>query len=440
VNRRQFLAMPVAAAAAQASTPPNIVIVVADDLGYGDLSCYGATDIRTPNIDGLAAAGMRFTHFYANSPVCSPTRAALLTGRNPDLVGVPGVIRTNAENSWGYLAPSAVLLPQVLRARGYRSAMIGKWHLGLRSPNTPAERGFDFFHGFLGDMMDDYYTHSRHGINYMRRNREEIDPKGHATGLFTQWAVDYLNTRPAGPFLLYVAYNAPHSPIQPTPESLARVMNRERGITERRARIAALIEHMDEGVGRIIRALKENQQYENTLIVFTSDNGGQLDAGGTAGPLRGGKQDMYEGGIRVPSIFVWHNRIKGDASSGLTAQSSDLLPTLCEASGAAPGPVDGVSVMPSLLGKPQDLSARTLYWVRREGGPRYRGQDYYAVRRGPWKLLHNTPFDPLELFNLDEDPREQRNLIKEQPKIAQELTLALSKHIQRAGRVPWQQQ
>ena len=132
-------------------------MILADDLGYGDLSCYGAPDIRTPNIDALARDGMRFTRFYANSPVCSPTRAALLTGCNPDIVGVPGVIRTHADNSWGYLNPSAVLLPQLLKTRGYHSCLVGKWHLGLESPNTPTERGFDSFHGFLGDMMDDYF-------------------------------------------------------------------------------------------------------------------------------------------------------------------------------------------------------------------------------------------------------------------------------------------
>ena len=147
---------------------------------------------------------------------------------------------------------------------------------------------------------------------------------------------------------------------------------------------------------------------------------------------------MYEGGIRVPSIVVWPNRVKAGTTSGLVAQSSDLLPTLCEAASVPTGPVDGVSILPSLLGKEQDLSGRTLYWVRREGGARYHGQEYYAVRRGPWKLLHNSPFEPLELYNLDEDPAEQRNVLKEQPKIAQQLTLALSKHIQRAGRVTWQ--
>jgi arylsulfatase A-like enzyme len=441
MTRRHYLSLvPFALAAQTGSKVPNLVVILADDLGYGDLSCYGAPDLQTPNIDALARAGMRWTRFYSNSPVCSPPRAALLTGRSPDLAGVPGVIRTHPANSWGYLNPSAVLLPQLLKPRGYHTGMVGKWHLGLESPNTPTERGFDNFDGFLGDMMDDYNNHRRHGINYMRHNRKEIDPQGHATELFAGWAVDYLKSRrgQSTPFFLYLAFNAPHVPVQPPPEWLAKVTARNAQLSPARARMAALIEHMDDAVGRVVSVLKENGQYDNTLLVFTSDNGGELRAGGTVGPLRGNKQDMYEGGIRVPAIFVWPGQVKPGTSCAEVAQTSDLLPTLCEAAGALAGKVDGTSLMPALHGRQQDLSSRTLFWVRREGGGPYLGQDYYAVRRGPWKLLHNTPFQPYELYNLDEDPREEHNVIKERPEIARELTAALSLHIQGAGRVPWQ--
>ena len=174
---------------------PNIVVILADDLGYGDLSSYGAKDLRSPNIDAIGKAGIRLSRAYANSPVCSPTRASLLTGRYPELVGVPGVIRTRAWDSWGWLSQDAVQLPQVLKKAGYDTAMVGKWHLGLEEPNTPNGRGFDLFHGFRGDMMDDYYNHRRYGINYMYRNGTEIDPPGHATDLFTDWACDYLRGR-----------------------------------------------------------------------------------------------------------------------------------------------------------------------------------------------------------------------------------------------------
>ncbi|MCH7870492.1 MAG: sulfatase-like hydrolase/transferase, partial [Planctomycetes bacterium] len=236
---------------------PNIIVILVDDLGYGDLSSYGATDLRSPNIDALAAAGMRFDNFYANCPVCSPTRAALLTGRYPDLVGVPGVIRTHASNNWGYLSQDAVLLPQLLKPAGYHTAVIGKWHLGLRPENHPLRRGFDHFHGFLGDMMDDYYHHKRHGNHYMQRDLEDVYPEGHATDIFTQWAVDYVTARAKSeqPFFLYLAYNAPHTPIQPPKDWLARVKQRESGIAEKRAKLVALIEHLDDGIGKVIAAV-----------------------------------------------------------------------------------------------------------------------------------------------------------------------------------------
>ena len=296
------------AAASAAGGRPNILVILADDLGYGDLSSYGATDLKTPNIDGLVAAGMRFDSFYANCPVCSPTRAALMTGRYPDLVGVPGVIRTHVTNNWGYLLPQAVLLPQMLKRGGYHTALVGKWHLGLTSPNTPNERGFDHFHGFLGDMMDDYYTHRRHGFNYMRLNDKEIDPEGHATDLFTQWASDYLRERSQTkdqPFFLYLAYNAPHAPVQPPQEWLDRVKQREPGISDQRAKLAALVEHLDAGIGKVLAVLKETGLSDNTLVIFTSDNGGQLNLGSMNGPWRAGKGDMYEGGLRVPMCAVW---------------------------------------------------------------------------------------------------------------------------------------
>ena len=227
---------------------PNIVMILVDDLGYGDVSYMGATDLESPHIDSIAADGIRFSDFYANCPVCSPTRAALLTGRYQDLVGVPGVIRTRLEDSWGYLSESAVLLPQPLKKAGYHTAIVGKWHLGLEAPNTPMDRGFDHFHGFLGDMMDDYYNHRRHGFNYMYDDRTEIDPEGHATDLFTEWACDYIRGRKAKqPYFLYLAYNAPHTPIQPPEEWIAKVKAREKGITDRRAKLVALIEHMDDG-------------------------------------------------------------------------------------------------------------------------------------------------------------------------------------------------
>ena len=187
-----------AATALLPAAAPNFIIILADDLGYGDLSAYRPQgDARTPNLDRLAAEGVRFTGMRANCTVCSPSRAALLTGRHPDRVGVPGAIRTQPANSWGHLAPSVHTLADLLRPAGYHTAIVGKWHLGLEAPNIPNDRGFDFFHGFLGDMMDSYTTHLRHGQNYLRRNAEVITPQGHATDLFTDWACTYLRERAA---------------------------------------------------------------------------------------------------------------------------------------------------------------------------------------------------------------------------------------------------
>jgi len=419
---------------------PNVVLILVDDLGYGDLSCYGARDLKTPHIDRLMAQGMRFDRFYANCPVCSPTRASLLTGRYPDMVGVPGVIRTHRENNWGHLAPEAALLPTLLRDVGYHSALVGKWHLGLESPNTPTERGFDHFHGFLGDMMDDYYTHRRHGINYMRLDDEEVDPEGHATDLFTQWAADYIRERARSdqPFFLYLAYNAPHTPIQPPPAWLERVREREKGIDAKRAALGALIEHLDDGIGKVMTALKECGADKNTLVIFTSDNGGQLNVGANNGPLRGSKQDMYEGGIRVPMCAVWPGCIAADARSDRIALTMDLFATVCEVCGASvQHTIDGRSILPTLLGKDQPPEDRFLFWVRREGGRRYGGRAYYAVRHGDWKLVQNSPFEPLRLFNLQDDP-EERNPLTERDEKYRELFAALQNHINKAGVVPWQ--
>ena len=436
-----------------AAERPNVVIILADDLGRGDYSAFGTKDIRTPGIDRLCREGLTFDNFYANSCVCSPTRAALLTGCYPDRVGVPGVIRHTPENSWGWLSPRAVLLPQALKSAGYHSAIVGKWHLGLSSPNTPTERGFDFFHGFLGDMMDDYLTHRRGGQNFMRRNQEVIDPPGHATDLFTTWACEYLTERAAAnkrvvngeaatplPFLLYLAYNAPHDPIQPQPEWLAKVKRREPEMPDKRAGLVALIEHMDAGIDRVLVTLDRLKLADNTLVFFTSDNGGILNYGATNGPWRSEKQHMYEGGLRVPAVARWPDRIAAESHTERVAVTMDLFATIVDAAGVPmPKGIDGVSFLPTLLGQPQTVPARDLYFVRREGGPAYGGKTIESLIRGDWKLVQDSPFQPLELYNLKSDPRETKNLAAQEKKTFLELSAALREHIQQGGQVPWQE-
>lgn len=421
---------------------PNILMIMVDDLGYGDLGSFGAEDLQTPNIDAMGKAGLKMTNFYANCPVCSPTRASLLSGRYPELVGVPGVVRTHPENNWGNLADDAILLPRVLKQSGYHTAIVGKWHLGLKKPDRPHDRGFDLFHGFLGDMMDDYYHHRRHGNNYMRKNDEVLEPQGHATDLFSQWACDYLEERakqPKQPFFLYLAYNAPHTPIQPPKEWVEKVKKREADITDKRAKLVALIEHMDAGIGQVFTTLGETGLAENTLIIFTSDNGGQVSVGANNGPLRDGKQSMYEGGLKVPFFAVWPGKIAPNAHSENIAVTMDLYPTICEAGGASfDHAIEGRSILPTLQGEQQSTDKRDLFFHRREGGNRYGGLTINAIRRGDWKLLQNSPFAPLELYNLKVDPREENDLAKKNSRMFNELSRALRLQIQRGGAIPWQ--
>jgi len=421
---------------------PNILFILTDDQGYHDVSYYGTKDIQTPNIDLIASSGMRFDNFYANSTVCSPTRAAILTGRYQDRVGVPGVIRTYPEDNWGYLDPNATLLPQELGREGYNTAIIGKWHLGLESPNTPTERGFDYFHGWLGDMMDDYWKHRRHDINYMRLNEKTIDPEGHATDLFTDWSVDYIKDQAKNekPFFLYLAYNAPHFPVQPPQNWLDKVLKREKGIDSTRAKLVAFIEHMDDGIGKVIKALKDSKQFENTIIVFTSDNGGHLPSKANNGPLRDGKQSMYEGGLKVPTCISWPGQIEAGSVSNNSWMTMDIYPTLLEIAGTTPkDTIEGRSFLSEFSGSKSTFDVeRTYYFIRREGNTRYGGQPIYAIRKGDWKLLQNSPYEAYELYNLKNDTQEKRNLIKQEVEKYKELNTILMEHIQVGGQTPWQ--
>ncbi len=417
---------------------PNILFILADDLGYGDLSCQGGKDIHTPNIDLLFSQGVRFANFYANCTVCSPTRASLMTGRFPDMVGVPGLVRDNKKDNWAYLLPGTITLPDMLKKAGYHTALIGKWNLGLETPNLPNERGFDFFHGFLSDMMDDYWSHLREGINYMRLNTTEINPQGHATDVFTGWAIDYIleKSKEKAPFFLYLAYNAPHFPIQPPKEWLEKVKKREENIEEKRAKDVALVEHLDDGVGKVMEALKKSGQYNNTIIIFSSDNGGHLPSGSSNGDLRGGKQDMYEGGIKVPTCMVWDGILKAGVYSQLSL-TMDFYPTLCSIAGLkVTHTIDGIDLYPGLLDKNKKEEPRLVYFMRREGGI-YGGLCYYAIRRGAFKLMQNTPYEQLQLFNIEADPLE-KNPLDANSKEAMELKFILSQHIRKAGAIPWE--
>lgn len=422
-------------------TSPNILLILADDHGYGDMSVHNGPSIQTPNLDRIAAGGTRLTQFYANSSVCSPSRASLMTGRFPDRVGVPGVIRTHAENNWGYFHQDAITLPSMLKRKDYHTALIGKWHLGLEAENHPCRRGFDHFHGFLGDMMDDYYTHLRHDNNYMRRGLDTIHPRGHATELFTEWSVEFLRsqTQSLQPFFLYLAYNAPHTPIQPPDAWVARVQEREPDISPQRARYIALVEHMDAGIGRVLDTLEETGQLSNTLVIYTSDNGGDMKVGAHNGKLRGQKGDMYEGGIRVPACAMWPGHIPEGHVTEQVAMLMDVFPTVCEVADVPlTHEIEGRSIWQTLRGELQDFSERVLYWLRREGNQRFLGQCQHAIRRGDIKLLHNSPFEPLELYNLSTDALETTNGAQAETQLFREMSGLFQAETQKAGSVPWQ--
>lgn len=427
--------------ASDAPARPNFVIILTDDHGYSDVSTYGAKDVHTPNIDRIASEGMLFTTMRANGTVCSPTRAALLTGRYADRVGVPGVIRNNPRDSWGYLDPQVQTLANLLGDAGYHTAIIGKWHLGLEAPNIPNERGFDYFQGFLGDMMDSYTTHQREGLNLMRHNGDLIEPVGHATDLFSDWAADYLRGRaevPDQPFFLYLAYNAPHFPIEPPAEWLAKVRKRDPGMKKDRAANVAFVEHLDAGIGRVLAALDESSLARDTVIVFTADNGGALPYAQCNDPWRGGKQQHYDGGLRVPFMVRWPAGIQAGSRSDYAGLIFDVFPTFVElAKERPPADLDARSLLPVLKGQ-VITGSRDLYFVRREGGSKYGGNSYEALIRGEWKLLRNDPFSPYELYHIGNDPQETKNLAAIDRKKFEELATAIRIHVQRGGATPWQ--
>ena len=416
---------------------PNIVFILADDLGYGDLSSYGALDLKTPNIDKLSEEGIKFNNAYANSTVCSPSRAAILTGNYPDMVGVPGVVRDMEFNTWGNLADDIQTLPELLKKQGYNTALIGKWHLGYQSPDLPNDRGFDYFKGFIGDMMDDYYTHLRGGVNYMRENTTVINPKGHATDIFSDWAIDYINTQSKtdDPFFLFLTYNAPHDPIHPPTEYLEKSIKEHPNKSKKRQKLIALIEHLDDSVAKVLEAIEENKLSENTIIIFTSDNGGALNYGASNSPYRGGKGNMYEGGIRVPCIVKWGKKYSGEKSN-YPLILMDFFPSLLSAAGD-----DSKLNLPSKVIKPLfgnvdvNIFSREMIWMRREGH-KFGGRDYYSISDGEYKLLQNSPFEKYSLFNIKTDSLETEAIKNDS--IKKVLKFKLTKHIQNAGKIPWQ--
>ena len=412
---------------------PNVLVIMVDDLGYGDLSSYGAKEMRTPHIDKLMSEGMRFNEFYSNCCVCSPTRAALLSGRYPEFVGIPGVVRKLDHSNWGFLTADSIMLPELFQKAGYHTTLIGKWHLGRRKENCPNQRGFDEFIGFLEGMID-YWTHEHLGENVMRKNQQIIDPEGHATDLITQWSIEAIQQRADSnaPFFHLLAYNAPHEPIQPPPEWLNKVQAREEGISEKRALIVALIEHLDDSIGKVLQSLDATGLRENTIVVFTSDNGGKIAAGSSNGLLRSGKTHVYEGGIKVPTCVRWPGRIQGGSTTDFRALTMDMVPTLADICGVPiDHEIDGRSFKQLLLKGSQKQFEHPVFHMWRQG------ETKEAMCHGDWKLVRDKTGTPFELYNLANDPSEQHDLAAQEPERMNKMIQVLEAHMAAAHSVPW---
>lgn len=408
---------------------PNVVIIYTDDLGWGDLGCYGSTDVETPHLDALAERGVRFTQWYSNSPVCSPSRASLLTGLHPAHAGVESILGA-ARTVTGL--PDQPTLASRLGELGWTTAIFGKWHLGVEPGSAPQRRGFGRHLGFRAGCVD-YYSHimywgNRYPLHDLWDGDTEIWRNGeYLTDVITDEAVGFLE-EVRDPFFCYVSYNAPHYPMHAPAEAMARFAH----LPWERQVMAAMISRVDDGVGRIVKALRRTGRLDDTIIVFSSDNGPSAEErnwlggeeiaypGGSTGGLRGHKGSLFEGGIRVPGIWSWPGGLPQGVVCDEPAIMMDVLPTVLAAAGRPVDDVDGVDLGPLL--RDGRAAERTLCWA-------YESQR--AVRRGRWKLVIDpserlgTPSVPGRLlFDLEADPAEVHDRSGDRPDVLAELSTA----------------
>jgi len=401
------------AGAAAPSPKPNIVFILADDLGYADISCFGRRDYQTPNIDSLALDGLKLTDAYANSSVCSPTRFALLSGRYQ--YRFPGGLSEPIQDDKHGFPPDQPTIASLLRARGYATVLVGKWHLGLLPTFGPLKSGYERFYGLYTSHAD-YYNHEDTapptGTPDLYEGEVPVSQTGYLTDLLGDRAVEEINGfgKSGQPFFISLHFNAPHWPWEgpdaagKTASNTLTSMLHFDGGTQRT--YAAMVRSLDENVGRVLYALERNGLRDNTLVVFTSDNGGERFSDNW--PFSGMKTELLEGGIRVPTLVRWPARIARGGVSRQQMLSMDWLPTLLAAAGSTPGadvPLDGVNVLPALLGESAELG-RKLFW-------RFKAADQHAMRDGKWKYLKVK--DHEFLFDVVEDPLERGNLKDREP-------------------------
>ena len=440
MNRREFLSFTAAAGAGlgAAVRHPNIVFILADDLGYGDLGCYGQRQIRTPNIDRLATQGMRFTDAYAGCTVCAPSRSVLMTGFHG------GHTAVRSKGGATPILPEDITVAQVLKIAGYATGGFGKWGLGdVGTTGVPSRHGFDEFFGYSNQVHAHYYY-----PHILYENEKEYPLPGNDNGqrksyshdVIGQHAEDYIRRHKEIPFFCYVPYTLPHLELLVPDDSLNEYKGKfhedkpyrdsQHHLADQdfpRAAYAGMVSRLDRSVGRIMTLLKELALEENTIVFFASDNGGAPALWGddyfhSNGPLRGNKQEFYEGGIRVPAMVRWPGKIRAGALSRHPWAFCDVMPTLAEIAGAtAPNGLDGISIAPTLLGPKaagrEQPEHEFMYWelpryVAKTGEPR-KELPSAAVRMGDWKAVRPAPDAKLELYNLKDDLGETRNVAEE---------------------------
>jgi arylsulfatase A-like enzyme len=404
------------------SSSPNVVLIITDDVGYGDLGSYGATDIRTPNIDRLAKEGVRFTDFYANGAVCSPTRAALITGRYQQRVAIENVV-TPADKRG--LPATGRSLPQLLKNHGYATALIGKWHLGYQPEVGPNAHGFDYFFGFLSGAVNYYHHYMRNGSPDLYENTTPVTEPGYLTDMLTRRSVDFIDRNAQRPFFLEVAYNAAHWPFQ-SPHHSPDAFPKDRDLFQgpddvtkpTRKDYAEILERADAGVGHILGALDRHGLAANTLVIFTNDNGGEWLSRNA--PLFNRKGTLWEGGIRVAAIMRWPGHVPGGTNTDQVGITMDLTATILAATNT-PVPrearLDGIDLVPLVqaIARP---SERTLFWRFLVPARQHR-----AVRSGNWKLMRDG--EHLLLFDLRNDPGERNDLSQQRPDLVAALRAQL---------------
>jgi arylsulfatase A-like enzyme len=452
-------AFPLAHASGEPAPRPNVIYILADDAGYGDLGCYGQTTVPTPNLDRMAAEGIRFTQHYAGSTVCAPSRCVLLTGQHTGHCRVRG-------NSPGLMQAEDVTVAELLRAVGYRTACIGKWGVGAPLPlDDPNQNGFDEFYGYVSMWhAHNFYPEFliRNGAkeplgNEVQPRWKDSDGRGiaikkvdYVPELLTREALEFVERNRRRPFFLYYALNVPHANNEAT-----RADTPERGMEVPdfgpfqtkdwpgpEKGFAAIMRNIDRDVGRLLAKLKELGLDEKTLVMFTSDNGPHQEGGhqmeffNSNGSLRGMKRDLYEGGVRVPMIARWPGKIAPGTTTDHLSAFQDVLPTLAELAGIEPpAGVDGISMVPTLLGRPSEQKQHEyLYWeFTEQGGKR-------ALRQGPWKIVQlkvssPAPADP-ELYQLDDDPAETRSVADQHPDVVKRLLQLMDRAHRRSKSYP----